>query len=133
MTDHYDVLGVAPDAGHLEIRTAYRRLMRLHHPDLRPGDPGAEEISRRLTAAWGVLGRPASRAVYDRTRSAARHQLPVASAGPDSVRRVRVTPDGPPAYSAVHHDYRRAFHLASVKVAMVVFAMGALLLVVFSP
>lgn len=118
--DHYDVLGVAPNAGHGEIRAAYRRLMREHHPDLRPGDPGAEEMSRRLTAAWTVLGRPTARAAYDRTRSARRQATAPTIARP--------TVTEPPAYSSVGHDYRRAFHLASVKVATVIFTVGMLLL-----
>ena len=123
-TDLYDVLGVAPTAGHTEIRAAYRRLMREHHPDLRQGDPGAEEMSRRVTAAWAVLGRPTARAKYDRTRSAARQQQP-------PIRPAR-PPAQPPAYSPVGSEYRRALHLASVKVAAMVLAFGVLLLAVLS-
>lgn len=122
-TDHYDVLGVDATAGHAEIRAAYRRLMREHHPDLRPGDPGAEEMSRRLTAAWAVLSRPTARAAYDRTRSAARQ------VGPPTI---RPTAPMPPAYSSVGNEYRRAFHLASVKIAMLVFAVGLLALMALS-
>lgn len=128
-TDHYELLGVAPSAGHAEIRAAYRRLMREHHPDLCPGDPGAEEMSRRLTAAWAVLSRPTARSAYDRTRSAGRAgtepQRPPDDPGAHRSSR-------PPAYSAVGNEYRRAFHLASVKLAMVVFAVGVLLLTALS-
>ena len=123
-TDHYDALGVAPTAGHAEIRAAYRRLMREHHPDLRPGDPGAEEMSRRLTAAWAVLSRQTARAAYDRTRSAARQTTaPVI---------VRPTVPEQPAYSSVGNEYRRAFHLASLKIATVVFVVGLLALMTVS-
>lgn len=121
--DHYEVLGVGPDAGHTEIRLAYRRLMRQNHPDLRPGDPAAEELARRITAAWAVLGRPAARAAYDRQRSALRQPVRL------------VTPRAwasPPAYSAEGAAYRRAFHLASVKVATAVCLFGLIVLVAFS-
>jgi curved DNA-binding protein CbpA len=124
-TDHYEVLGVAPNAGHTEIRAAYRARMRQHHPDLRPGDPGAEEMARRVTAAWTVLGRPSARAAYDRTRSVSRR-----GAGDPPL--ARPTTQGPPAYSPVGTDYRRAFHLASLKVAGLVFAVGLLLLAALS-
>lgn len=119
MADHYEVLGVAPGAVHTDIQAAYRRLMREHHPDLRPGDPAAEERARQITGAWAVLGRPTSRAAYDRTRSAGRHVTPL----PEQLRS-----SGPPAYSPAGSDYRRAFHLASLKVATVVSVLGLVLL-----
>ena len=118
--DHYEVLGVLPGARHGDIRAAYRELMRRHHPDVHPGDPSAEEMARRLTAAWAVLGRPSSRAAYDRVRSADRTQpLPLRDAGGS-------------AYSAVGTDYRRAFHLASLKIAGVVLALGVVVLLAIS-
>ncbi|MGH9281128.1 MAG: J domain-containing protein [Acidimicrobiales bacterium] len=63
---HYQVLGVAPHASDAEIRRAYRRLARLHHPDANPGSaqpsgPGMAEIN----VAWEVLGDPERRRVYD--------------------------------------------------------------------
>ena len=127
-SDHYEVLGVGPNAGHHEIRAAYRQLMREHHPDLRPGDPASEEIARRITAAWAVLGRPTSRSAYDRQRSAGRQTIsPVPSPAV-----VRPQPPLQEAYSPAGADYRRAFHRASVKVATLVFVVGMLVLVAFS-
>ena len=41
--DYYKTLGVERSADADEIRKAYRRLARKHHPDLNPGDKSAEE------------------------------------------------------------------------------------------
>ncbi len=70
MGTHYESLGVPPGARPEEIRQAYRRLARRHHPDAQPGgDPAATEVSRRrmtaINAAWEVLGDPAARQAYD--------------------------------------------------------------------
>ena len=43
MADYYDTLGVPRSADEKEIRQAYRRLARQHHPDVNPGDPDAAE------------------------------------------------------------------------------------------
>lgn len=120
--DLYELLGVEPTARASEIRAAYRGLMRRHHPDLRPGDPGAEEMARRLTAAWAVLGRPSRRAAYDRTRPG-RTPPPVAA----PARR-----PAHPAYSPAGTEYRRAFHLASRRIAVVVLLLGVVALVAFT-
>ncbi|MPZ72951.1 MAG: DnaJ domain-containing protein [Nitriliruptorales bacterium] len=121
--DPYDVLGVSPRARHTEIRASYRRLMREHHPDLRPGDPSAEEMTRRLTAAWAVVGRPTARSAHDRARAARLASSPPLPR-PDAAQQ--------PAYSPVGTNYRRAFHLASLKVAAAVLALGCILLVTVS-
>jgi hypothetical protein len=60
--NHYEALQVPPTAPVAEIRRAYLRLARIHHPDHDGGDP---ERMRRLNAAWEVLGDPARRAAYD--------------------------------------------------------------------
>lgn len=62
----YDVLGVTPDADDIVIRAAYRALMAKFHPDVNAN--GADR-AREIVAAFGVLGRPESRAAYDLQRS----------------------------------------------------------------
>ena len=49
--DLYAALGVARTASADEIRRAYRKLARKHHPDVNPGDKGAEEKFKDVTAA----------------------------------------------------------------------------------
>jgi curved DNA-binding protein CbpA len=62
--DYYRVLGVARDAGTPEIRRAYRRLARQHHPDRNPAPDGSEQF-RTVADAYAVLNDPARRARYD--------------------------------------------------------------------
>jgi curved DNA-binding protein CbpA len=64
--DHYALLGVRADASAPEIRRAYRRLARRHHPDLNPRPDGAERFSE-LARAYAILNDPAQRAHYDLT------------------------------------------------------------------
>lgn len=64
--DPYATLGVKRDATAEEIRAAYRRLARQHHPDLNPGDRAAEERFKRANAANDLLGDPGKRARFDR-------------------------------------------------------------------
>ncbi len=66
--DHYEVLGVAEEASHEDIQGAYRRLARRHHPDANPGDAGAEERFKEISAAYEVLGDPVKRREYDQVR-----------------------------------------------------------------
>src|SRR5438876_6881071 len=63
--DYYQTLGVNRDADIEEIRKAYRRLARKHHPDLNPGDKAAEERFKRVQAAYDVLSDPKKRQIYD--------------------------------------------------------------------
>ena len=72
--DHYRTLGVARDASTREIRRAYRRLARRHHPDVNPTDDGGRFVA--IAGAYRVLSDPAARAGYDRTLTATRSPDP---------------------------------------------------------
>jgi molecular chaperone DnaJ len=75
--DYYEVLGLSREASEAEVKKAYRRLARDHHPDANPDDPGAEERFKELTEAYEVLSHPESRRAYDTYG----HQIPRAGAG----------------------------------------------------
>lgn len=64
--DPYQVLGLARDASPEDIRRAYRRLAKQHHPDLNPGDRKAEEEFKKISSAYDLLSDPEKRARYDR-------------------------------------------------------------------
>ncbi|MDQ3365052.1 MAG: J domain-containing protein [Myxococcota bacterium] len=61
----YDILGVRKSATPDEIRSAYRKLARKHHPDVNPGDQAAEDKFKKISAAYDVLGDEKKKAAYD--------------------------------------------------------------------
>jgi curved DNA-binding protein len=63
--DYYDVLGVSRGATDDQIRNAYRKLARKHHPDVNPGDKTAEEKFKEINEAYTVLSDPQKRKQYD--------------------------------------------------------------------
>jgi len=65
MKDPYLVLGVGRDAKQDEIRRVYRRLAKENHPDLHPGDKGAEARYKEIAAAYAIVGDEAKRALFD--------------------------------------------------------------------
>jgi molecular chaperone DnaJ len=68
--DYYEVLGVGRSASADEIRRAYRKAARLHHPDVNRED-GAEERFKEINEAYEVLADADRRAAYDRFGHAA--------------------------------------------------------------
>ena len=62
----YDILGVPRSASDKDIRKAYRRLARQHHPDVNPGDKAAEARFKEINAAHEVLSDAEKRRKYDR-------------------------------------------------------------------
>src|SRR3954452_7650433 len=77
--DFYATLGVSREASADEIRGAYRRLARNHHPDVNK-EAGAEERFKEISEAYDVLSDPEKRAQYDRFGPAWRQ----AAEGPDA-------------------------------------------------
>src|SRR5882672_8030771 len=63
--DYYATLGVKKNASAEEIRKAFKKLARKHHPDVNPGDKAAEEKFKNLSEANEVLSDPKKRKIYD--------------------------------------------------------------------
>lgn len=74
MISHYEVLGVPRKARLAEIKRAYRKMARRYHPDLNPGDKGAEERFKQVSEAYDVLSDPEKRRHHD-------HELQMRGAG----------------------------------------------------
>lgn len=63
--DYYGILGVDKSADQDEIKRAYRKLARKHHPDVNPGDAEAEERFKEISEAYHVLGNEERRKQFD--------------------------------------------------------------------
>jgi molecular chaperone DnaJ len=72
---HYEVLGVDRDASLSQVRAAFRRLARAHHPDT--SRSGSTESLAPINEAWRVLGDSALRRAYDRSLAAGEPFEPV--------------------------------------------------------
>jgi molecular chaperone DnaJ len=71
--DYYKVLGVSKGASQEDIRKAYRKLAKKHHPDRQGGSKAAEEKFKGIAEAYSVLGDPEKRKRYDQLRDAGMH------------------------------------------------------------
>jgi DnaJ-class molecular chaperone len=63
--DYYATLGVPRDASQADIKKAYRKLARQHHPDVNKGDAAAERRFKEINEAHAVLGDVEKRKAYD--------------------------------------------------------------------
>ncbi len=63
--DYYKILGLSRDSTQAEVKKAYRKLARQHHPDQNQGDKAAEERFKDLNEAHAVLSDPDKRKQYD--------------------------------------------------------------------
>jgi curved DNA-binding protein len=63
--DYYATLGVSKSASEKEIKQAFRKLARKHHPDVNPGDKASEAKFKEINEAYEVLGDPEKRRKYD--------------------------------------------------------------------
>ncbi|HSH22100.1 MAG TPA: DnaJ domain-containing protein, partial [Candidatus Caenarcaniphilales bacterium] len=63
--DYYATLGVPRTASEADVKKAFRKLARQHHPDVNKGDSTAERRFKEVNEAYAVLGDPEKRKAYD--------------------------------------------------------------------
>ncbi len=113
-TNPYQILGLAKDATADDIRRAYRKLAKKHHPDVNPGDKRAEEKFKEISTANDLLSDPEKRARFDRGEidAAGQEQAPREfyrgfAEGEQGRRYRRPAPDAA-AYHDIFSDFIRA-------------------------
>ena len=79
--DYYQTLGVERGADADEIRKAYRKLARKHHPDLNPGDKSAEDRFKKVQEAYDILSEPKKKEMYDQYGFYSENGMPAGGPG----------------------------------------------------
>lgn len=69
MADYYSILGLQKNASEIEIKTAFRKLAKVYHPDKNPNDPNAKHLFEVILKAYNTLINPHSRKRYDNAHS----------------------------------------------------------------
>ena len=64
--DYYKILGIARNSSERDIKQAYRKLARKHHPDVNPGDKSAEEKFKKINEAYEILSDKEKRKKFDK-------------------------------------------------------------------
>ena len=66
MRDCYEILGVGRDVDDAALKSAFRKLAMVHHPDRNAGNPESEAKFKEINEAYSILADPQKRAAYDR-------------------------------------------------------------------
>jgi molecular chaperone DnaJ len=131
---HYDVLGVPPSASAEQIREAFRRLAREHHPDraATSGRDGGEVTMPAINEAYRVLNDPARRAVYDASLRTGSARGPAASPSPGSASATSATSTSPTMPTFPSHLGPARFPWRSVSFFAVLAIIGVVVLAQFT-
>ncbi len=97
--DYYKTLGVSRSASEKEIKQAFRKLAKKHHPDANPNDPSAEARFKELNEAYEVLGDKEKRQMYDQFGTANPQQAWGGAGG------ARPGSSGPFTYTTTNTDF----------------------------
>jgi curved DNA-binding protein CbpA len=65
MSDYYSILGLTKNASDIEIKTSFRKLVKIYHPDKNPHDPNSKKIFENILKAYNTLINPHTRSRYD--------------------------------------------------------------------
>src|SRR5256886_6863087 len=102
--DYYQLLGVAETATTDEIKKAFRRLAKQHHPDRNPNNPQAAERFKEINEAHDVLSDAEKRKKYDQLR---RYGAFAGYGGAGSRARARAPPPGGGGFGLHLRAFRR--------------------------
>lgn len=107
--DYYDVLGVPKGAPDADVKRAYYRLAKAHHPDTNPGDAAAAAKFQEATRAYDALRDPQKRALYDALGSADEFEAAEKGGGGGAGPRAGGPFGGAPGSSGVPPDVEDVF------------------------